>query len=154
MGHLDAWNYFQSADVVVNTEWVAAWKARTGDERVTNKTMEGHYIGFNMWVNAVEVAGSSEVDAVRAKMYCQTFPNLTGGVAEMLPKDHLSKPVLIGEIQADGQFDIISQTNEVPGGAWTNHLPEFAILVFDWPSLECRMYNTQTKSCVQIGSNY
>ena len=89
MGHLDAWNYFQSADVGANTEWVAAWKAHMGDEWVTNKPLEGHYIGFNMWVNAVEAAGSSEEDAVRAKMYCQTFPNFTGGVAEMLPNHHL-----------------------------------------------------------------
>ena len=81
-----------------------------GDEWVTNKPKEGHYIGFNMWVNAVEAAGSPEEDTVRAKMYCQTFPNLTVGVAEMLPNHHLSRPVLIGEIQADGQFDIISQT--------------------------------------------
>jgi urea transport system substrate-binding protein len=154
VGHLAAWNYFQSADVEANTEWVAAWKARMGDERVTNDPMEAHYIGFNMWVNAVEAAGSSEVDAVRAKMYGQKFPNLTGGMAEMLPNHHLSKPVLIGEIQADGQFDIISQTSEVPGDAWTDYLPESAVLVSDWPGLECGMYNTQTKSCVQIGSNY
>ena len=154
VGHLAAWNYFQSADVGANTEWVAAWKARMGDERVTNDPMEAHYIGFNMWVNAVEAAGSSEVDAVRAKMYGQKFPNLTGGMAEMLPNHHLSKPVLIGEIQADGQFDIISQTSEVPGDAWTDYLPESAVLVSDWPGLECGMYNTQTKSCVQIGSNY
>ena len=154
VGHLAAWNYFQSADVGANTEWVAAWKARMGDERVTNDPMEAHYIGFNMWVNAVEAAGSSEVEAGRAKMYGQTFPNLTGGMAEMLPNHHLSKPVLIGEIQADGQFDIISQTSEVPGDAWTDFLPESAVLVSDWPGLECGMYNTQTKFCVQIGSNY
>lgn len=72
----------------------------------------------------------------------------------MLPNHHLSKPVLIGEIQADGQFDIISQTSEVPGDAWTNYLPGSAVLVSDWPDLECRMYNTQTKFFVQIGSNY
>ena len=99
-------------------------------------------------------AGTTDVDAVRDAMYGQKFPNLTGGMAEMLPNHHLSKPVLIGEIQADGQFDIISQTSEVPGGAWTDFLPETAVLVSDWPGLGCGMYNTQTKSCVQIGSNY
>ena len=57
-------------------------------------------------------------------MYGQEFPNLTGGTAVMLPNHHLAKPVLIGEIQADGQFDIISQTAEVPGDAWTDFLPE------------------------------
>ncbi|MGB0606787.1 MAG: urea ABC transporter substrate-binding protein [Paracoccaceae bacterium] len=154
VGHLAAWNYFQSADVPANEEWVASWKELMGDERVTNDPMEAHYIGFNMWVNAVEEAGSADVDAVRAKMYGQTFPNLTGGTAVMLPNHHLSKPVLIGEIQADGQFDIISQTAEVPGDAWTDYLPESAVLVSDWKDLECGMYNKQTETCVQIKSNY
>ena len=154
VGHLAAWNYFQSADVPANEEWVASWKELMGAERVTNDPMEAHYIGFNMWVNAVEEAGSVDVDAVRAKMYGQTFPNLTGGTAVMLPNHHLSKPVLIGEIQADGQFDIISQTAEVPGDAWTDYLPESAVLVSDWKDLGCGMYNQKTETCVQIKSNY
>ena len=154
VGHLAAWNYFQSADVPANEEWVASWKELMGAERGTNDPMEAHYIGFNMWVSAVEEAGSADVDAVRAKMYGQTFPNLTGGTAVMLPNHHLSKPVLIGEIQADGQFDIISQTEEVPGDAWTDFLPESAVLISDWQELGCGMYNTQTETCVQIESNY
>jgi urea transport system substrate-binding protein len=154
VGHLAAWNYFQSADTEANEEWVAAWKARMGDDRVTNDPMEAHYIGFNMWVNAVTAAESTEVDDVRAAMYGQEFPNLTGGTAVMLPNHHLSKPVLIGEIQEDGQFDIISQTEEVPGDAWTDFLPESAVLVSDWKELECGMYNTSTETCVQIKSNY
>ncbi len=154
VGHLAAWNYFQSADTPANSEWIAAWKERMGAERVTNDPMEAHYIGFNMWVNAVTDAGSAEVDAVRTAMYGQEFPNLTGGTAVMLPNHHLSKPVLIGEITAEGQFDIISQTAEVPGDAWTDFLPESAKLVSDWKELGCGMYNTETKTCVQTLSNY
>jgi len=154
VGHLAAWNYFQSADVEANATWVKEWKARMGKERVTNDPMEAHYIGFNMWVNAVEQAGSADVDAVRSAMYGQEYPNLTGGTAVMLPNHHLAKPVLIGEIQADGQFDIISQTVEVPGDAWTDFLPESAVLMSDWEDLGCGMYNTETKTCVQIQSNY
>ncbi|WGW05145.1 urea ABC transporter substrate-binding protein [Tropicibacter oceani] len=154
VGHLAAWNYFQSADTPANTEWVAKWKARMGEDRVTNDPMEAHYIGFNMWVNAVTDAGTTDVDAVRTAMYGQEFPNLTGGTAVMLPNHHLSKPVLIGEIQADGQFDIISQTEPVPGDAWTDFLPESAVLTSDWKDLGCGMYNTQTETCVQIKSNY
>ena len=154
VGHLAAWNYFQSADADVNAQFVETWKAKMGEERVTNDPMEAHYIGFNMWVNAATAAGSTDVDAVRAEMYGQEFPNLTGGTAVMLPNHHLAKPVLIGEIQDDGQFDIISQTSEVPGDAWTDFLPESAVLVSDWKELECGMYNTATKSCVQILSNY
>tara|TARA_E500000081_G_scaffold137231_1_gene151711 strand:+ start:5011 stop:6291 length:1281 start_codon:yes stop_codon:yes gene_type:complete len=154
VGHLAAWNYFQSADDNVNAKFVETWKAKMGEERVTNDPMEAHYIGFNMWVNAVEKAGTTDVDAVREAMYGQKFPNLTGGVAEMLPNHHLTKPVLIGEIRADGQFDIISKTAEVPGDAWTDYLPESAVLVSDWKSLQCGMYNKQTKTCVQLTSNY
>jgi urea transport system substrate-binding protein len=154
VGHLAAWNYFQSADTEINAEFVKAWKAYAGENRVTNDPMEAHYIGFNMWVNAVTQAGTTDVDAVREAMWGQEFPNLTGGTAVMLPNHHLTKPVLIGEIRADGQFDIISQTEEVPGDAWTDYLPESAPLTSDWKDLGCGMYNTETNTCVQMTSNY
>ena len=154
VGHLAAWNYFQSADTEINAEFVKSWKAYAGENRVTNDPMEAHYIGFNMWVNAVTAAGTTDVDAVRTAMWGQEFPNLTGGTAVMLPNHHLTKPVLIGEIRADGQFDIISQTTEVPGDAWTDYLPESAPLTSDWKDLGCGMYNTETKTCVQMTSNY
>jgi urea transport system substrate-binding protein len=121
---------------------------------VTNDPMEAHYIGVNMWVNAVTQAGTTDVDAVREAMWGQEFPNLTGGTAVMLPNHHLMKPVLIGEIRADGQFDIISQTEPVAGDAWTDFLPESAVLESDWKDLGCGMYNTQTQTCVQLTSNY
>ena len=154
VGHLAAWNYFQSADTEINDDWVKAWKAKMGEERVTNDPMEAHFIGFNMWVNAVTEAGTTDVDAVRTAMYGQEYPNLTGGTAVMLANHHLSKPVIIGEILEDGQFDIISQTEEVPGDAWTDYLAESAVLTSDWQKLGCGMYNTDTESCVQIKSNY
>ena len=154
VGHLAAWNYFQSAESDANDVFIKAWKAKMGEKRVTNDPMEAHYIGFNMWVNAVKAAGKTDVDAVRDEMYGQKFPNLTGGTAEMLVNHHLAKPVLIGEIQADGQFDIISQTKEVPGDAWTDFLPESAVLMSDWKNKGCGMFNTKTNTCVQIKSNY
>ncbi len=154
VGHLAAWNYFQSAESEANAEFIEAWKAFAGEERVTNDPMEAHYIGFNMWINAVTAAGTTDVDAVRAEMYGQEFPNLTGGTAVMLPNHHLAKPVLIGEITAEGQFDIISQTAEVPGDAWTDFLPASAVLTSDWKELGCGMYNTETETCVQLTSNY
>jgi len=155
VGHLAAWNYFMSADTDANAAFIEQWQAYTGDDtRVTNDPMEAHYIGFNMWVNAAEAASTVEVDAVRTAMYGQEFPNLTGGTAVMLPNHHLAKPVLIGEITADGQFDIISQTSEVPGDAWTDFLPDSAVLTSDWKDLGCGMYNTETQTCVQLTSNY
>ncbi|WP_137701999.1 urea ABC transporter substrate-binding protein [Marimonas lutisalis] len=155
VGHLAAWNYFMSADTEANAEFIKTWHAFIGDEaRVTNDPMEAHYIGFNMWVNAATEAGTTDVDAVRSAMWGQEFPNLTGGMAVMGTNHHLAKPVVIGEIQEDGQFDIISQTEPVPGDAWTDYLPESAVLKSDWKDLECGMYNTETKTCVQIKSNY
>ena len=155
VGHLAAWNYFMSADTPENEAFIKAWHEFIGDpDRVTNDPMEAHYIGFNMWVKAVEEAGTTDVDAVRAAMWGQEVPNLTGGMAVMNANHHLSKPVLIGEIRADGQFDIISQTEEVPGDAWTDYLPDSAPLRSDWEELGCGMYNTETESCVQMTSNY
>ena len=154
VGHLAAWNYFQSAESEANKDFIAAWKSFAGEERVTNDPMEAHFIGFNMWVNAATEAGTTDVDAVRTAMYDQEYPNLTGGTAVMLPNHHLAKPILIGEIQADGQFDIIIQTSEVPGDAWTDFLPASAVLKSDWKDLGCGMYNVETEICVQLTSNY
>ncbi|KCV80996.1 branched-chain amino acid ABC transporter substrate-binding protein [Actibacterium atlanticum] len=154
VGHLAAWNYFQSAESETNDAFIESWKAFAGEERVTNDPMEATYIGFKMWAEAVEKAGTTDVDAVREAMYGLEVENLTGGTAVMLPNHHLAKPVLIGEILEDGQFDIISQTEEVPGDAWTDFLAESAVLKSDWKDLGCGMYNTDTESCVQIKSNY
>jgi len=150
VGHLAAWNYFQSADSEVNEEFIKAWHNYIGsEERVTNDPMEATYIGFNMWAKAVEKAGSEDVDKVRDAMYGIEVPNLTGGTAVMNENHHLSKPVLIGEIQEDGQFEIVWATDaEVKGDAWTDFLPESANLISDWTApINCGNYNTVTKSC-------
>ena len=155
LGHLAAWNYFQSAESKANDEFIAKWKEFIkNDDRVTNDPMEATYIGFNAWVKAVEKAGSTEVDKVRPAMYGIKVPNLTGGIAEVLPNHHFTKPVLIGEIQEDGQFEIVSQTTEVPGDAWTDHLPESAKIVADWndAAVNCGNFNTETKKC--SGQNF
>ena len=155
VGHLAAWNYFQSAESEANDEFIAKWKAFIGDDkRVTNDPMEATYIGFKAWAEAVKKAETVDVDAVRSAMYGIKVSNLTGGMAEVLPNHHFTKPVLIGEIQADGQFEIVSQTTEVAGDAWTDHLEESAKLISDWqnPDVNCGNYNTETKVC--SGQNF
>lgn len=150
VGHLAAWNYFQSAENDANAAFIKQWKTYTKDEkRVTNDPMEATYIGFKMWTQAVAAAGTTNVDKVRAKMYGQTVPNLTGGTAVMNKNHHLSKPVLIGEIQEDGQLDIVWETDgEVKGDAWSDYLPESKVLISDWTApISCGNYNTKTKSC-------
>ncbi|QJD15582.1 urea ABC transporter substrate-binding protein [Paracoccus sanguinis] len=154
-GHLAAWNYFQSADTPENKAFIEGWHKFTGnDKRVTNDPMEATKLGFEAWVNAVEKAGSTDTDKVLDAIVGVEVPNLTGGVAKVLPNHHLTKPVLIGEIRDDGQFDIVSQTEPVAGDAWTDFLPESAKLDADWPGKKCGMWNTETQSCVQVKSNY
>ncbi|MFC6459286.1 MULTISPECIES: urea ABC transporter substrate-binding protein [Paracoccus] len=155
VGHLAAWNYFQTAESDANTAFIEEWKAFIGDDdRVTNDPMEATVIGFNAWVAAVEKAGTTDVDPVLDAIVGVEVPNLTGGTATVLPNHHLTKPVLIGEIREDGQFDIVSQTEPVPGDAWTDFLPESAKLEADWPGKDCGMFNTETNTCVQVQSNY
>ena len=155
VGHLAAWNYFMSADSAANDEFIESWQSFIkDDERVSNDPMEATYIGFNMWTKAVEKAGTSDVDAVRAAMYGMTVPNRTGGTAVMNTNHHLTKPVLIGEIQDDGQFEIVWSTKGgVIGDAWTDFLPESAKIVADWSApVTCGNYNLETGVC--SGQNY
>ena len=134
VGHLAAWNYFMSVESKANDAFIEKWHAFIGDsDRVTNDPMEATYIGFRMWAQAVKQAGSTEVDAVRQAMYGQKVPNLTGGTAVMNVNHHLSKPVLIGEIQDDGMIETVWSTeDEVPGDAWSDFIPESAKLTADW----------------------
>ncbi len=150
VGHLAAWNYFMSAESDLNDEFIDAWHAFTKNEdRTTNDPMEATYIGFEMWAKAVTKAGSVDVDKVRPAMYGLKVPNLTGGTAVMNTNHHLSKPVLIGEIQEDGQFDIVWKTDGVvKGDAWTDFLPESKNLMSDWAApISCGNYNTVSKTC-------
>lgn len=150
VGHLAAWNYFQSVEDKTNDQFIKKWKSFTKDnKRVTNDPMEATYIGFNMWTKAVEKAGTTDVDAVEQAMIGISAPNLTGGVAKMNKNHHLSKPVLIGEIQDDGQFEVVWETDGlVPGDAWSDFLPGSKDIVADWTSpVKCGNYNTKTKAC-------
>lgn len=155
VGHLAAWNYFESVKSPVNSAWIAKWKAFTkNSKRTFNDPMEATVLGFQLWVKAVEKAKSTETDKVGAAIIGLEVPNLTGiGAAKMLPNHHLTKPVLIGEVRADGQFDTVWKTpNAVPGDAWSDFLPGSKDIEADWVTLKCGNYNTKTKTC--SGQNY
>ncbi|MFC3114144.1 urea ABC transporter substrate-binding protein [Cellvibrio fontiphilus] len=150
VGHLAAWNYFMSVENPANEAFIKQWKAFIkNDKRVTNDPMEAHYIGFNMWVKAVEKAGSTDTDKVVDAIVGVEVPNLTGGISKMLPNHHITKPVLIGEIQEDGQFLTVWETEGlVAGDAWSDFLEGSKDLESDWVSLKCGNYNTKTKKCL------
>ena len=155
VGHLAAWNYFMSADTPENAAFIETWQAFTKDEnRVSNDPMEAHYIGFNMWVKAVEIAGTTDPDTVIDSLVGVSVPNLTGGYSAMMPNHHITKPVLIGEVQADGQFETVSSTpGLVPGDASSDFLPGSMDLISDWRApLSCGNFNTKTGKCGGQGS--
>jgi urea transport system substrate-binding protein len=149
VGHLAAWNYFQSVKNPANEEFIKKWQAFTKNpKRVTNDPMEAHVIGFAMWVKAVEKAKSFDVDKVIDALPGIEAPNLTGGTSKMLPNHHITKPVLIGEIRADGQFDVVWQTKDlVPGDAWTDFLDGSKDLEADWVGKKCGNFNMKTGKC-------
>jgi len=149
LGHLAAWNYFQSIDTPANKEFIAKWQAFTkNSKRVTNDPMEAHVIGFAMWVEAVKKAGTTEPDKVIDAIVGVKVPNLTGGTSEMLSNHHITKPVFIGEVKGDGQFDVVWKTEGlVPGDAWSKHLEGSRDLVGDWKDKKCGNYNTKTNKC-------
>ena len=118
VGHLAAWNYFMSVKNAENTKFIKLYKdwAKKNnvpnlDTVVTNDPMEATYVGIYMWKQAAEKAKSVEVDKVRKAMSGQTFKAPSGFVLKMDETNHhLHKPVMIGEVQADGQFDVVWKT--------------------------------------------
>ena len=155
VGHLAAWNYFMSVDTSENDAFIKKWHAFIKDpKRVTNDPMEATYIGFNLWVKAVEKAGTVDPDAVIEALPGTEAENLTGGTSVMLANHHITKPVLVGEIQDDGQFETVWQTEGlVPGDAWSDYLPDSRPLKADWVELKCGNYNTETNACLGTVAN-
>ena len=156
VGHLAAWNYFESVNTPENKKFIADWhKFIKNNKRTTNDPMEAHYIGFNMWVKAVEKAGTTDPDKVIDAMVGVSVPNLTGGYSTMMPNHHITKPVLIGEIQANGQFQTVSKTpGLVMGDEWSDYLPDSKDLISDWRApLSCGNFNVKTGKCGGKGTN-
>jgi urea transport system substrate-binding protein len=156
LGHLAAWNYFESVDTPDNKAFIEKWHAFTkSPKRTTNDPMEAHYIGFNMWVKAVEKAGTTAPDKVIDAMIGIAVPNLTGGTATMMPNHHITKPVLIGEIQEDGQFNVVWQTaGTVVANEWSPYLEGSRDLIADWRApLSCGNFNVKSGKCGGAGKS-
>jgi urea transport system substrate-binding protein len=134
VGHLAAWNYFMSIKNPVNDAFIKKWSdyakakgiAGHKDKPLTNDPMEATYIGINMWAQAVKKAGSTDTDKVIAAMAGQTFPAPSGITSKMDEKNHhLHKSVFIGEIKADGQFNVVWKTpGPVKAQPWSPYIPE------------------------------
>src|SRR6202050_3832802 len=146
VGHLAAWNYFESIKTPENEAFIKEWhEFIKNPKRTTNDPMEAHYIGFNMWVKAVTKIGTADPDKVIEALPGTKQANLTGGVSELLPNHHITKPVFIGEIRPDGQFNVVWKTpGLVPGAAWSPYIATSKDLVGDWVTHKCGNYNTVT----------
>ncbi|KNC06746.1 MULTISPECIES: urea ABC transporter substrate-binding protein [Pseudomonas] len=132
VGNLAAWNYFQSVENKENTQFVADWKAYAKAKNlpnaatvVTNDPMEATYVGINMWAQAANQAKSTDVDKVREAMAGQTFAAPSGYTLTMdKTNHHLHKPVMIGEIEDNGQFNVVWQTKEpIRAQPWSPYIP-------------------------------
>jgi urea transport system substrate-binding protein len=142
IGHLAAWNYFMSIDTPENKAFIAEWQKYVkdhnlpdADKRVTNDPMEASYIGMHMWAQAVNQAGTTDVNAVRQALGYQTFRSPSGYTISLDAKNHhLHKPVLIGEVQADGQFKIVwrSEGDPIRAQAWSPFIPDDKGKIADW----------------------
>ncbi len=133
VGHLAAWNYFMSIKSPENKSFIDKWQAYVkkaklpgGAKRVTNDPMEATYIGMHMWKQAVEKAGTTDVGAVRKAMAGQSFKAPSGFTVKMDEENHhLHKPVFIGEVQADGQFEIVWKTKgPIRAEPWSPYIKE------------------------------
>jgi urea transport system substrate-binding protein len=132
VGHLAAWNYFMSIKNPTNTAFIKQWseyaKAKNiaghKDKPLTNDPMEATWIGIHMWKQAVEKAKSTDTDKVIAAMAGQTFTAPSGIVSKMDEKNHhLHKSVFIGEIKADGQFNVVWKTpGPVKAKPWSPYI--------------------------------
>src|SRR5271154_3459246 len=154
VGQLAAWNYFESINTPANKAFIDQWHTFIKNpKRTTNDPMEATYIGFNLWVKAVQKAQSTDTEKVIAALPGLETPNLTGGIAKVLPNHHITKPVYIGEVKADGQFDVVWKTpTTVPGEAWSRYLASDKNVTADWVKYNCGNYNTATKQC--SGQNF
>jgi urea transport system substrate-binding protein len=134
VGHLAAWNYFESVKNPTNAAFIQQWHDFIKNpKRTTNDPMEATYIGFKMWTHAVEQAGTTDVNAVRQAMYGQKVAAPSGFEEVMNTNHHLSKPVMIGEIRPDAQFNVVWQTKGViKADAWSPYLAEDKGKVADW----------------------
>jgi urea transport system substrate-binding protein len=133
-GHLAAWNYFQSIKSPENDAFVKMW-ADFNEQRdkTTNDPMEATFIGFRMWAQAVSQAGTTEVNAVRQAMYGQRVKAPSGFEVVMNTNHHLSKPAMIGKLQATGTFEVIWQSiSPIKASVWSRYLPESAKRTADW----------------------
>jgi urea transport system substrate-binding protein len=133
-GQLAAWNYFQSVKSAENDAFIKMWgDFKEQRDNTTNDPMEATFIGFRMWAQAVSQAGTIEVNSVRQAMYGQRLRAPSGFEVVMNTNHHLSKPAMIGKLQASGIFDVVWRSiSPIKASVWSRYLPESSKRIADW----------------------
>ncbi|MBQ9274432.1 MAG: ABC transporter substrate-binding protein [Succinivibrio sp.] len=152
VGHLATRNYFESIQSPENQEFIKSWKAFTkNDYAVTTSAMEATYIAFKLWVKAVETAGTTDVEDLLNIIVGLEVPNLSGGMARVLPNHLVTKPVYVGAVREDGQFDILWRSkSEIEGKAYSDYLPQSLHSDANWtPQINCPLYDSRARRCYQ-----
>lgn len=129
--HYAASSYFQTIKSAANQAWVSNFKAKYGSDRVVGEAMEAAYVMVHLWAQAVEMAGTLDADAVRSATYGQSFTAPSGKVT-VQPNHHLTKPMRIGQVNADGQFDILMRKIAIAPNPWSQYRPDSKGLICDW----------------------
>jgi urea transport system substrate-binding protein len=131
-GHYAAWSYFQSVNTAANRKFVTGFRSKYGDRRVVTDPMEAAYTAVHLWKQSVEKAGTADdIPAVRSAAIGQSF-NAPSGPVTINPNHHLNKPCRVGQVQADGQFKIVSETGAIEPQPWSQQVPETRGDVCDW----------------------
>lgn len=128
VGHFVAQNYFMSLNNAQNKQFIGKYQrwARQNkiDNMITNSPMVSTHLGIKMWAKAVQQAGTTNVAAVKQKLNGMTISSPSGYVLKIDNKNHLKKPVMIGRINANGQFDIVYKTKPVAAQPWSPYIME------------------------------
>jgi urea transport system substrate-binding protein len=133
-GLMAARNYFQSVKSAENDTFIKLWSDFSEQrDKITNDAMEATFIGFRMWAQAVSQAGTTDVNAVRQAMYGQRVRAPSGFEVVMNTNHHLSKPAMIGKLEASGTFDVVWRSiSPIKAAVWSRYLPESARRIADW----------------------
>lgn len=150
-GHMAAWNYFMALDNPHNADFIRRFRTFTGDSRrVVSDPMEAHYIGFSLWVKAVEKAGTTDVNEVLDAIIGLETPNLSGSMARVLGNHHITKPAMVGRITDAGSFEVVwSSGRNIEGDAWSSYLESNRNVVSDWSrQINCGRYDSLDNKCI------
>ena len=133
-GHMATWSYFSSVSSPQNTAFVRSWREFMQKRDDTpNDQMEAAAIGFRLWTQAAEQAGTVDINAVRQAMYGQKVTAPSGFEVVMQGNHILSKPAMIARVNDKGVFEVVWRSQAtIHADAWSKYLPASARLTADW----------------------